>query len=317
MLCVSGLHPEDITCLASNKFLTFSASGNLIYAWRGGSIIKYKYTGHNAKVHLLLPFGAHLISVDEESLLKIWDIKSEEQYLEIPFQNDNFKITAIMHPDTYVNKVLIGSEQGSLQLWNIRQAKLVHTFNGFSHKITVLEQSPALDVVGVGLSNGKISLLNLKVDEILMEFNQDWGPVTGLSFRTDGPPVMISSSVNGQIALWNLEERKIVGTLSAHCDSVVSLKCLPSEPIFLSTSTDNSMKLWIFDKPDGGPRLLRYREGHSAPPLCVRFHGANGVHILSAGEDSSLRVFSTISESLNQSLGRASYNRKSSKKKSE
>ena len=84
----------------------------------------------------------------------------------------------------------------------------------------------------------------------------------------------------------------------------------------LSTSADNSIKLWVFDKADGGPRLLRYREGHSAPPLCIRYHGANGENILSAGEDSSMRVFSTVSETLNKSMGKASYNRQASKKKS-
>lgn len=46
-------------------------------------------------------------------------------------------------------------------------------------------------------------------------------------------------------------------------------------------------------------------------------YGTNGTTILSAGEDSSLRAISTISETLNKSFGRASYNRKASKKRSE
>lgn len=76
------------------------------------------------------------------------------------------------------------------------------------------------------------------------------------------------------------------------------------------------MKLWIFDMTDGGARMLRIREGHTAPPLYIRYHGMRGNTILSSGEDSSLRAFSTISETLNKSFGKASYNRKSSKKKS-
>lgn len=31
-----------------------------------------------------------------------------------------FTATSILHPETYVNKVLVGSSQGSMQLWNIR-----------------------------------------------------------------------------------------------------------------------------------------------------------------------------------------------------
>jgi U3 small nucleolar RNA-associated protein 21 len=313
LLAVSGLHPENISCLASDKYLIYAATGQFIYAWRRGSEIKHKYVGHESKVIFLLPFGHHLISVDEDSLLKVWDKKCETVYLEIPF-NSSFKISAIMHPNTYINKILIGSEQGILQLWNIRHGKLIHTFKCFDSKISVLEQSPATDVVAVGLASGKIILLNLQVDEILMEFTQEWGLVTGISFRTDGLPIMATSSTNGQIAFWNLEEKKVSSTLLAHQESVCTLKYLPNEPLLLTTSSDNSLKLWIFDKTDGTARLLRYREGHSSPPTFIRYHGDNGASILSAGEDSSLRIFSTVSETLNASLGRASYNRKASRK---
>lgn len=316
LLAVSGLHPEEIQCLASDKFLIYSASGNVVYGWRRGNEIKHKYIGHKSKVHLVLPFGEHIISVDESSLLNVWEKREAKVYLEIPFQNDTFKISAMMHPNTYVNKVLLGSEQGGLQLWNVKNAKLIHTFSGFDSKITVIEQSPAIDVVAIGLASGKIVLLNLKADVVLMEFTQEWGAVTGISFRTDGPPQMATSSSNGQIAFWNLEEKKIAGTLLAHDDGIFTLKFMPNEPLLLTTSSDNSLKLWIFDKLDGNPRLLRYREGHSAAPQFIRYHGAKGDSILSAGEDSSLRIFSTVSETLNVSLGRASYNRKASKKHS-
>jgi len=76
------------------------------------------------------------------------------------------------------------------------------------------------------------------------------------------------------------------------------------------------MKMFIFDMPDGGARQLRIREGHTKPPLCIRYHGNSGVSILSSGEDSTMRVFSTLSESLNKSMGRASYRQEVTKKKS-
>lgn len=90
---------------------------------------------------------------------------------------------------------------------------------------------------------------------------------------------------------------------------------MPDEPLMVTSSLDNSLKLWIFDMPDLGARLLRIREGHSAPPQMIRYHGANGHNILSAGSDSSLRIFNTQTERFNKSLGRASYNRKASKRR--
>jgi U3 small nucleolar RNA-associated protein 21 len=123
LLNVSGSHNEDITCLAADKFLVYTASGKEVFAWRMGTQIKHKYAGHDHTVHLLLPFGAHLISIDDRSKLKMWDIKSEDLYTELEFDNKSFLITSIMHPVTYVNKILLGSEQGQIQLWNMHTRK--------------------------------------------------------------------------------------------------------------------------------------------------------------------------------------------------
>lgn len=46
-----------------------------------------------------------------------------------------------------------------------------------------IAQSTAVDVVGVGLENGCVLVHNLRYDETLMKFQQDWGPVTAISFR--------------------------------------------------------------------------------------------------------------------------------------
>jgi len=43
-----------------------------------------------------------------------------EQYLQVDFDKATFAVSAVLHPSTYLNKILLGSEQGSLQLWNIR-----------------------------------------------------------------------------------------------------------------------------------------------------------------------------------------------------
>jgi U3 small nucleolar RNA-associated protein 21 len=46
-----------------------------------------------------------------------------------------------------------------------------------------MEQTPAIDVVSVGLDSGEVFVHNLKYDETVV--SQDWGPVTGIAFRTD------------------------------------------------------------------------------------------------------------------------------------
>ena len=43
-----------------------------------------------------------------------------ETYLSLELDRDTFEITTCVHPSTYLNKILLGSKQGTLQLWNIR-----------------------------------------------------------------------------------------------------------------------------------------------------------------------------------------------------
>ncbi|KAJ0177832.1 hypothetical protein K1T71_006705 [Dendrolimus kikuchii] len=315
LLSVSGEHPGPITCMSGDNFHVYTASQNNIYAWRRGCELKHVYKGHNAPVYILFPFGVHLVSVDEENVLKLFDIKEETEFLELNFDN-NFKITTLCHPPTYLNKILLGSEQGRLQLWNLRTSKLVYTFKGWNSKVLVTEPAPAVDVVAIALANKKIILHNLRYDQSVMDFVHDWGMVSSLSFRMDGAPVMVTGSSKGHIVMWDLEERRVLSQIQrAHSGSIVGLQCLMSEPLMVTNSADNSLKLWIFDMPDGGARLLRTREGQSLPPNLVRYCEPTGNNILVAGSDSSLHIMNTITETFNKNLGKASHNRKASKKK--
>ena len=65
---------------------------------------------------------------------------------------------------------------------------------------------------------------------------------------------------------------------------------------------------------DGFKNDLRRREGHGAPPARLRYYGARGEAILSAGQDSGFKVFSTVTDLLHRSLGHASFDRKRSRK---
>ncbi|CAG9579734.1 unnamed protein product [Danaus chrysippus] len=316
LLSVSGEHPGPITCMTGDSFHVYTASENDIYAWRRGCELKHVYKGHQAPIHQLLPFGVHLISIDKDNVLKIFDIKEGSEFLDLKFDETHFKITTLCHPPTYLNKILLGSKQGQLQIWNIRTSKLVYTFKGWDSPVTVTEAAPAIDVVAIALANGKIILHNLRYDQEVMEFIHDWGRVSCLSFRMDGVPIMVTGSTQGHLVMWDLEEKRVKSQIqSAHFAKIAGLQCLNSEPLMVTNSQDNSLKMWIFDMPDGGARLLKKREGHALPPTIVRYCEPTGGNILAAGSDSSLHIMNTVTETFNKSMGKASYNRKASKKK--
>ena len=187
--------------------MIWAAYRNIVKAFRRGKEVCC-FHGHKGNIHTLLPFGDHLISIDDRNSLKIWSIKNKghfpsqkciflmklptctltliELYGELHFDLELFPISCAMHPSTYLNKILLGSHRGEMQLWNIHTGKMIYSFTtawGGSAILTIV-QSPAIDVVGVGLQDGGVVLHNLRYDEMLMRFHQEWGPVISLTFRT-------------------------------------------------------------------------------------------------------------------------------------
>ena len=85
----------------------------------------------------------------------------------IQFDAD-FKPSCMCHPPTYLNKILFGGADGTLQLWNLVSRARVYTFRGWGAAVTCVEPSPALDVIDAGLASGAVVLFNLRYDEEVM-----------------------------------------------------------------------------------------------------------------------------------------------------
>ncbi|KAG2607487.1 hypothetical protein PVAP13_4NG249500 [Panicum virgatum] len=297
--------PKKIRALASYKDYTFAAYGSDIAVFKRTDEV-VTWSRHEEKVNMLYLFGEYVLSADVKGNIFIWAFKGAEPNSE-PVGSislgDKFTPSCIMHPDTYLNKVIVGSEESSLQLWNISTKKKLYDFKGWDSPVRCCVSSPALDVVAVGCSDGTVHVHNIRYDEELMSFNhQIRGAVTALSFRTDGQPLLASGGSSGVISIWNLEKKRLHSVIrEAHDGSIVSLHFFANEPVLMSSAADNSIKMWIFDNNDGDARLLRFRSGHSAPPRCIRFYG-NGKCILSAGQDRAFRLFSVVQDQQSREL---------------
>lgn len=229
------------------------------------------------------------------------------------------QVTALMHPDTYLNKILIGTAQGEMQLWNLKSNKRVYRFKGWGSAVTCIEQSSVVDVVAIGLDDGRILLHNLKLDKTLFEFTQASSAasaVTTLSFRSDaGYPYLVSGSKAGTIAVWNLETRALV-SLMRNCHDggpITRAYFFPGEPLLLTSGTDNALNVWIFDQPDGSARLLRNRAGHAQPPTKIRFCGTSS-NILSGSQDRTFRYFSTVRDQRTREMSQGHFQSKTNNK---
>lgn len=420
VVLMGGAREQVIRAIVSFRDITFTTCGNEIIVWRRQDEV-YRIDHHQSPVYLLYLFGSTLISVDESQLMCVWDIKSltpatsvrslvsrsiggesfidskgtkmSEEWHPTPLSTIQFpqtsKISCVLHPSTYLNKIVVGfggsvsnssaAVGGGLELWNIKTRSLVYRFktqswNMDQHNpermldltlgrnkrnldgsntnaveqisVSCIEQSPAVDVVAVGLSNGLVLLLNLQTDQLLHAYVHSTpgsaakgAPISSVSFRTDNNQNHLATTAQNDpnICIWDLEKKQLktvikdahgiggsnvsdavaarsaiaVDTTSTTIHSVVFL---PNEPLLITVGTDNALKQWIFDSADGTGRLLKDRSGHSQPPTKIRFHpgGERGIlDILSASADRSLRSFSLQKEEQSKELSQGSVEKRS------
>lgn len=292
--------PSGITALGSHEDYTIIACGSSVYVYRRAELLATLTGEHEAPVRHLLTMGSTLISVCAQGLVVAWQLPDGAVICQV---HAGFTPTALLHPATYLNKVLLGSPSGVMQLWNMRSRARVHEFDrGWGSAVTALAQSPALDVVAAGLADGRLFLINLKYDTTLLELRHDDGDaVRSLAFRTDGPAWLVSGAASGALHAWQLEKRaRLALRPCAHEGGVASLLFLRGRPELLSAgAADNSIRMWVCDAHSGEMEILRQRSGHALPPSCVRFYddelhvggGPGGqAQLLSAGADRTLRL---------------------------
>ncbi|KII88291.1 hypothetical protein PLICRDRAFT_54133 [Plicaturopsis crispa FD-325 SS-3] len=321
LLFVGPDAPEPISSLAMD--------GNTVYAASGPHVIKYirgKEIGRvtnplDTNLASVVVFGTQLIALTEDGgQMLIWDANEDVLQAMIRF-DPGFTATSVLHPATYLNKILVASSEGSIQLWNVRTQQCIHKFpaarlltagNGSESAITALTQAPAIDVVGIGFSSGEISVYDVRADERLMRMHMEGGGIRALGFRSDGHPVLASASSTGHIALWDLNSggRLLHIIRGAHDGAVSAVEWIPGQPVLVTSGEDNSVKQWLFDSPTAAPRLLKFRAGHHAPPHLIRYYGDDGKQLLTASRDRSLRCTSVVRDSRSFELSQGSLAKK-------
>jgi U3 small nucleolar RNA-associated protein 21 len=293
--------PKKINALAVYKNIIFTASENIILSWSKIHIVN-EYLGHKAKIIQLLTFEKLLLSLDETGTLICFDIYTKKIVKQIQL---NAKM--IYHPATYLNKLLY-TDGFHLYLYNIKSETLIYKFENLRKEgdgeITILEQSPVIDIVALGFSSGNIKIINMRTDKIVQEFNMK-SRITGLTFSSTiklNISLLASTDMSGDIVFWDLNSKQKHFVLKApHNEKIVTnLKFLPNEPILVTSSGEgNSIVMWQFEKESTVPKLLKQRTGHYINPHLIRFYGDEDKQLLSISKDGSLRKISLYNEQQN------------------
>ena len=286
---------QTVNSLDTYKDLILLASGNTVSAFHKVKMVKL-FTGCTSAISEILVFGEYLLGLTCSAELKVWDCETTDLLNTVSLPSEGLHI---LHPPTYLNKVLVGLKKSKIILINVKTSQKIYEFpnitQSFDSEITALENAVALDVVGIGLETGKIIFANLLKDEVLFSFEQT-GSVTSLSVCSQpGLEIMATGNNSGSMFIWDLKNRKIQAKVKAHSGFRVSkVFFTPGESLITSSSGgDNSIKQWIFDFESPDPRLYKNRVGFNDSPSFLRFYNQNNIVACS---NNSIRDLSVLNE---------------------
>ncbi|KAF6763843.1 Utp21 specific WD40 associated putative domain-containing protein [Ephemerocybe angulata] len=319
LLFVGPDAPDQITSMAMDGDAVWVAASTFLIKYiRGKEILRIENPLGSNLAYVTI-FGSFILALTEQGdRMLTWDTTSGALQSTIEFEK-GFTATSILHPATYLNKVLIASNEGNMELWNIQTQKRIFHFASSKlltaptvpllgktfepgSAITSVVQSPAIDVVGIGFHIWRDL-------GILIWREVESGP---LGFRGDGQPILASASSAGHLALWDLNAggRLLHMVRGAHDGAISALEWVPGQPLLITSGEDNSVKQWVFDSPTAAPRLLKFRSGHHSPPHLIRYYGDDGKQLLTASRDRSLRCTSVVRDSRSFELSQGSLAKK-------
>ncbi|WFD30083.1 rRNA-processing protein utp21 [Malassezia sp. CBS 17886] len=329
-------HPISALAHATSPDSLLVAAGPSVHRYvRGSAVAEYSAAGRH--LSSLLVFGDYVAALAADGhALFVWSLASTELLRTLEFRAD-WTTSAIAHPATYLNKVVVASRAGDLQLWNIRTGALLHEFRaaeirgaarrGTAAGVVALVQSPAVDVLAVAYADGLVSLFDLSRGDQLFRVRVEGGLAAGcVTFRTDGDAQTLAVATRaGSLVLFDLDAaadpsggaaagpRLLHSVRFAHDGPIGSIEFVPGQPILISSGADNALKEWFFESPTLPPRVLKARSGHSLPPHLIRYYGDDGRALLSASHDRSVRCLSVVRDSRSFELSQGAMESRASK----
>jgi len=187
------------------------------------------------------PENLRLVSASDDKSVKIWAVQ-RTRMLESLTGHTNWVRCARWSPDA--GKLIAScSDDKTIKLWDQSTGSCVHTFNeakGFGYH---LEFHPSGSCLGVGTSDGKIKVFDIRAMKLQQLYATHEAAVTQVSFHPSGN-YLVSCSQDETVRLHNLLTVKPICTLQGHDKPVNSAIFSPHGEYFASGGADGRIFVW-------------------------------------------------------------------------
>ncbi|KAH3665460.1 hypothetical protein OGAPHI_003644 [Ogataea philodendri] len=260
----------------------------LVYEWQSESYI-LKQQGHFDAMNCLAysPDGGRIVTASDDGKIKIWDVVSG--FCLATFEEHISAVTQVVFAKK--GQVMFSSSlDGTVRAWDLIRYRNFRVFTSTNRlQFSCLAVDPSGDIVCAGsLDDFSIQVWSVQTAQLLDQLAGHEGPISCLSFGTEGSPKLASASWDKTIRIWDIFSRTQTSEPFDVLHECLALTMRPDSKEVAAATLDGQITFW--DVENG--KQVRQIDGKS--------HIITGRHVedrFVAGNSARGKYFSTIAYS--------------------
>jgi WD40 repeat protein len=227
------------------------------------------------------PQDRWLASVSEDATIRIWDWPSGQ--LRHRLRGEDAFYDAVF---TSKNRLFSCDGGGRLHCFDADSGRRLDCWNSHEDPIYALALYPngSLLAAAGGEHDPVVRLWSLPQPRMVRTLKGHTHAIYGLAFSSDGR-FLASASADGTVRLWDPIEGRLLKTFT-HPNYVYRCRFAPGHPLLATACHDKCLRLW---HARTGECVATFNDARG--PLFTTTFTADGLHLLAAGEDRSVRIY--------------------------
>jgi len=160
------------------------------------------------------------------------------------FQVDDYYISSVKWIKEG-NVLGVGDSEGSVQLWDLANMKIIRTMRGHRGRIATLDWNE--HILASGGRDGEIHLHDVRIaDHHVSTLQGHSQEVCGLAWSTDGK-MLASGGNDNTVQLWDVSNPRPINSITDHQSAVKAVSWCPWERGVLATgggTVDRTIRIW-------------------------------------------------------------------------
>lgn len=257
------------------------------------------------------PDGEHMVSCSQDKIVILWNLKTQSSVKVLPLFESLGAIRFLPEKVVLPNKKLVkglhvacAGESGVVKIWNVSNGKEV--YSQMNSLIGKAKEEGSLAVVHMSFNSNQILLVsndhNLLIHDLesfdcVKQFIGFSDEVLDICFVGEDETHIAVATNSMDIKFYELSTMNCQ-LLKGHTDLVLSLSGNKSHPdLLLSSSKDNTIRLWSFD--GSTMNLVSTGSRHTSSVLTVSLNNLPDTKFaVSASEDTTIKVWDLTNETL-------------------